>query len=134
MACLDDQSLLRLGEFGSQTLTKVLTEPFHNGCKLSFFEGACGMKAEAAETVALQALGWLAGQDDLFGQFLGATGATATSVAEAAGRPEFLAAVLDFVLMDDAWVVAFCDAAGIGYGLPMQARAALPGGQMVHWT
>ena len=92
------------------------------------------MKAEAAETVALQALGWLAGQDELFGQFLGATGATAASVAEAAGRPEFLAAVLDFVLMDDAWVVAFCDAAGIGYGLPMQARAALPGGQMMHWT
>lgn len=92
------------------------------------------MKSEAAEMVALQALGWLAGQDDLFGQFLGATGATAAGVAEAAGQPAFLAAVLDFLLMDDAWVIGFCDAAGLGYGVPMQARMALPGGQMTHWT
>lgn len=92
------------------------------------------MKVEAAETVALQALGWLAGQEELFGQFLAATGATAASVAEAAGRPEFLGAVMDFLLMDDAWVVGFCDAAGLSYGVPMQARMALPGGQMTHWT
>lgn len=92
------------------------------------------MKTEAAETVALQALGWLAGQDELFGQFLGATGASADSVAAAAGRPEFLAAVMDFLLMEDAWVIGFCDAAGLGYGVPMQVRMALPGGQMTHWT
>jgi hypothetical protein len=36
--------------------------------------------------------------------------------------------VLDFLLMDDAWVVAFCDAAGLPYEAPMRARAALPGG------
>ena len=102
--------------------------------QVDLFRGGANVKAEAAETVAVQALGWLASQDDLYGQFLGATGASAASVAEAAGKPEFLAAVLDFVLMDDAWVIAFCDEAGIGYGLPMQARSALPGGQMVHWT
>ena len=92
------------------------------------------MRQEAAETVALQALGWMAGQEELFGQFLAATGAAATDVAAAAGRPDFLAAVLDFLLMEDGWVIAFCAEAGLAPGVPMQARAALPGGQGEHWT
>jgi hypothetical protein len=113
-------------------------EPFQIGRSLRNFvqerERGLGMKVDAAETVALQALGWLAEQDALFGAFLGATGATPMAVAEAAGRPEFLAAVLDFVLQEDAHVIAFCDAAGLEYGRPMQARAMLPGGQVEHWT
>lgn len=92
------------------------------------------MNREAAETLALRALGWLAGNDELFGIFLGSTGASVADVAAAAGRPEFLSGVLDFLLMDDAWVTAFCDAEGIAYTVPMQARAALPGGQVEHWT
>nr|WP_232843842.1 DUF3572 domain-containing protein [Rhodobacter amnigenus] len=92
------------------------------------------VKVEAAETLALRVLGWLAGNDELFPVFLGATGAGIDGVARAAQSPEFLAAVLDFLLMDDAWVMAFCDAEGLAYGLPMQARAALPGGQVEHWT
>lgn len=92
------------------------------------------MKVEATETLALQALAWLAAQDDLFGAFLGATGATPVAVAEAAGQPAFLAAVLDFLLQEDARIIAFCDAAGLAYALPLQARVALPGGQATHWT
>ncbi|MBC2837096.1 DUF3572 domain-containing protein [Paragemmobacter straminiformis] len=92
------------------------------------------MRQEQAETVGLQALAWLAGEDELFGSFLGASGAGAEDVAAAAGRPEFLGSVLDFVMMEDAWVMAFCDASGLAYTVPMAARAALPGGQTVHWT
>jgi len=92
------------------------------------------MKRDAAETIALQALAWLAGNDALFPVFLGSTGASVAEVAAAAGRPDFLGGVLDFLLMDDAWVTAFCDAEGIAYTVPMQARAALPGGQVEHWT
>lgn len=92
------------------------------------------MKQDMAETLALRALGWLAANDDLFPVFLGATGASAGDVAARAGDADFLGAVLDFLLMDDAWVVAFCDDAGIAYALPMQARAALPGGGQVNWT
>lgn len=92
------------------------------------------MNRDAAETLGLQALGWLAGNDDLFPVFLGSTGASVSDVAAGAGRPEFLAAVLDFLLMDDAWIAAFCDAAGLAYTVPMQARALLPGGQADHWT
>jgi Protein of unknown function (DUF3572) len=91
-------------------------------------------RQEAAETLALQALTWLAGNDDLFPVFLGASGASAGDIAANAGQPAFLASVLDFVLTDDAWVTAFCDTAGLAYDAPMRARAALPGGEQINWT
>lgn len=89
---------------------------------------------EMAETLGLQALAWIAGNDDLLPAFLGATGASGAELAAAAGKPEFLAAVLDFLLMEDAWVIAFCDASGLAYTAPLQARARLPGGNALHWT
>jgi hypothetical protein len=97
--------------------------------------GISGMnRQEAAETLALQALTWLAGNDDLFPAFLGASGASAGDLAANAGQPAFLASVLDFVLTDDAWVTAFCDATGLPYDAPMRARATLPGGEQINWT
>ncbi|WP_397541281.1 DUF3572 domain-containing protein [Roseovarius salis] len=92
------------------------------------------LSQDAAEAIALECLAWLAGNDDLFPVFLGATGASAADVRERAQDPEFLGAVLDFVLMDDAWVTAFCEHANLAPATPMAARAALPGGQQVHWT
>lgn len=92
------------------------------------------VKQESAEVVALRALTWLAGHDDLFPVFLGATGASVSDLATSAQDPAFLASVLDFLVMDDAWVVAFCDASGLAYEAPMQARAGLPGGGDMHWT
>lgn len=89
---------------------------------------------KSAETLGLQALSWLIGNEDLLPVFLGSTGADAETVKAQAGEPEFLGSVLDFLLMDDAWVIAFCDSQGVPYDRVMQARAALPGGDMVHWT
>lgn len=90
--------------------------------------------ADAAETLALNALGWLLTRDDLLPVFLGATGASEADLRVRAADPEFLGSVLDFLLMDDAWIVGFCDSRGIGYEQPMMARAALPGGSQMHWT
>jgi len=92
------------------------------------------MQQDSAETIALRALGWLAANDELFPVFLGATGAAETDLRTRAAEPEFLGAVLDFLMMDDAWVVAFCDSEGLSYQTPMMARAALPGGAQVSWT
>jgi hypothetical protein len=89
---------------------------------------------DSAEQLAIKAIVWLAGNDDLLPVFMGSTGADETAFREGLARPEFQASVLDFIMMDDAWVIAFCDAEGIPYDRLMQARAALPGGQQVHWT
>ncbi|MBM2294538.1 DUF3572 domain-containing protein [Sulfitobacter pseudonitzschiae] len=91
-------------------------------------------KPNSAETVALQALAWLAGNEELLPVFQGASGAGADDLRNGATDPAFLGSVLDFVMMDDVWVVAFCDSAGLSYDTPMRARAALPGGEQVNWT
>lgn len=92
------------------------------------------MSQHSAETIALQALGWLVGDEELLPVFLGATGASEADLRAQASDPEFLGALLDFLMMDDAWVVAFCDTISLPYDRLMQARAALPGGAQVHWT
>lgn len=92
------------------------------------------MQQDAAETLGLRALAWLAGNDTLLPVFLGSTGASVPDLRMRASEPEFLGSVLDFLMMDDAWVVAFCEAEGLDYQSPAAARAALPGGGAVHWT
>jgi hypothetical protein len=92
------------------------------------------MTPEAAQVLALQALGWIASEDEIFPVFLTATGADLAGVRVRAVEPEFQAAVLDFLLQDDRWVVAFCDAQGHPYTAPQSARLALPGGADTFWT
>lgn len=92
------------------------------------------MRQETAETVALQALSWLVTNDELLPVFLGSSGASLDDLRNQAEDPEFLGSLLDFICMDDAWVVAFCDANALSYEAPMQARMALPGGAQTHWT
>ena len=92
------------------------------------------MSQESAEIVGLRALAWLAGNEELLPVFLGATGASEADLRTGAADPAFLGAVLDFIMMDDAWVTAMCDANGLSYDQPMLARAGLPGGDQVHWT
>ena len=92
------------------------------------------LSRDSAEVVALEALGWLAGNEDLVGVFLGSTGSSATELRERAGDPDFLASVLDFLLMDDAWIEAFCIDKDYQTDFPLRARAALPGGAEVNWT
>jgi len=92
------------------------------------------MTQDRAETVALTCLGWLAASEDLLPVFLGATGASEADLRARAAEPEFLGSVLDFLLMDDAWVMACCGDAGLSPEAPALARAALPGGERVEWT
>lgn len=92
------------------------------------------MQREAAETIALRALAWIAADDEMAGAFLGGTGAAAGEIASRAEDPDFLVAVLDFLTGDDATVRAFCDSAGLPYDAPLAARRAIPGGEEVHWT
>ncbi len=92
------------------------------------------MQQEAAETLALQVLAWLAGNGELLPVFLGSSGASTEDLRNRAQDPEFLGSLLDFIMMNDDWVVEFCDMAGVDYSQPMHARQALPGGEQVYWT
>ncbi|MGL5010157.1 MAG: DUF3572 domain-containing protein [Paracoccaceae bacterium] len=89
---------------------------------------------EIAETEALTMLAWLAGDAELFNAFLAAAGASVSEIAGLAAKPEFLAAVVDFVMAEDAHVLAWAEAAGRRPETVLQIRAGLPGGDSWHWT
>lgn len=92
------------------------------------------MKQEIAETGALRVLAWLAGEEDLLPVFLGATGTSMADLRARAGDPDFLASLLDFVLMDDVWVLSCAGALDLPPGDIMAMRQALPGGIQPSWT
>jgi len=92
------------------------------------------MQQEQAQIIALQALAWLVGNDDLCPTFLGATGGSVDDLRTRVADPAFQGAVLDFITMDDAWVIAFCDTINLKYDQPLRARYALPGAEQVNWT
>ncbi len=89
---------------------------------------------ESAELLAIEALSWLVTNDELLPIFLNSTGANASDLRQRAQEPEFLGAVLDFLLMDDAWIGAFCKSSDYNANFPLRARAALPGGAEANWT
>lgn len=89
---------------------------------------------ESAEILAIQCLGWLLSNEELLPVFMGATGAGEDDLRRNAGDPAFLIGVLDFVMLNDDWVLDFCASAQVSNDAPMQARAMLPGGQEEHWT
>ena len=84
--------------------------------------------------LAIRVLGWIASQDELLPAFLAATGASPADLRQAAAQPAFLRSVLEFLLQDDARVIAFCDAAGLPYVEPMQAHLQLLGEAGRNWT
>ena len=96
------------------------------------------MKVEQAEILSLAALAWLASDEALWPVFLGSTGADAAEIRDrlSSGRvePALLVAVLEFLAMDDAWLLQAGEALKVPPDALMQALHALPGGAPVHWT
>ncbi|MEJ6389320.1 DUF3572 domain-containing protein [Gymnodinialimonas ulvae] len=92
------------------------------------------MRQDFAETQALTLLAWLATDEDLLPIFMGATGTSETDLRHRAGEPEFLASLLDFLMMDDQWILSASDATGIRAEDFAAIRAGLPGGALPNWT
>jgi len=85
------------------------------------------MTPERAETVALQALAWIAADEELLPQLAGATGMSLDDAKVRAQDPAFLAGILEFLCMEDRWIQRFCDDHDLSYDTPMKALIALPG-------
>ena len=63
-----------------------------------------GLSFETAETIAIQALGFLSSDSELLGRFLALSGLDPSAIRDVASEPSFLAAVLDFLLSDDSLI------------------------------
>ena len=92
------------------------------------------MTPHSAEIFALEALTWMAQDKDVLSLFLSASGSSLADLKAQAQSSEFLLAVLDFVLLEDQWVLDCAEACYCDPNMIALARQALPGGAIVHWT
>lgn len=92
------------------------------------------MRQDSAQLLALQALGWLATQDEAFAAFLSQSGIELATLRARAAEPAVLRSVLDHVQLSDAWVVDCAAALGVAPEEIGIARAVLGGGDRRHWT
>ena len=91
------------------------------------------MDREIAETRALEVLTWVLSEDDLIQVFMGATGASQNDLRSNTLSHEFLLSILDFVLMDDRWVISCSKFLNIDPSQIQLIRMSLDGGQEVTW-
>jgi hypothetical protein len=82
---------------------------------------------EAAEMLAIQALGFLAGDGERLQRFLAVTGLEQQELRAAAQEPNFLAGVLEHITADEDLLLAFAGDAGIEPDGVMRARGVLAG-------
>jgi hypothetical protein len=92
------------------------------------------MDREIAETKALEVLTWVLSEDDLIQVFMGTTGASQNDLRSNTLSHEFLISILDFVLMDDRWVISCSKFLNIDPSQIQLIRMSLDGGQEVTWT
>jgi hypothetical protein len=79
-----------------------------------------------AEAVAAAALAFIAEDRDRLGRFLALSGLSPDELRRRLAEPAFLGGVLDFLLGDEALLVAFAQHQGIAPNLPAIARRLLP--------
>ena len=80
-----------------------------------------------AENLAIQALGFMAGEPERLGAFLAATGIGPEAIRKAASDPSFLAGVLDHVAGDEPLLLAVAEHAGVAPQDIEHAQAVLSG-------
>ncbi len=86
------------------------------------------MNLEQAQTLALNALAFIAADENLLQGFMATTGIDQESLQLAADKPEILGGALDYLLANDVLIAQFADAHGLDPTHTAKARAALPGG------
>lgn len=72
-----------------------------------------GPTQEAAEMLAIQALGFLAEEPERLDGFLAGSGIASDTIRAVAADPAFLAGVLEHMLANESLLIAFAHSAGI---------------------
>ena len=89
--------------------------------------GGTSARADDAQAIAVEALAFLATDDERLGRFLALTGLSPDTIRAAAASPGFLVAVLDHLAEDESMLVAFSANAGRDPAAVARARAVLAG-------
>ena len=83
------------------------------------------LSRQDAESVAVQALAFIAENPEALGRFLSLAGLGPTNLRNAAGDPSFLTGVIDYLLGDESLLVAFAQSAGLQPGMVGEAGRIL---------
>ncbi|MDP2698870.1 DUF3572 domain-containing protein [Thalassospira sp.] len=86
------------------------------------------MNRDAAETVAIQAIAHVVGDDDLLQGLLAQTGMDLTDLREGIGTIGVQVGVLDFLLSHEPFLMGFVEAIGCSPETPARAQMVLSGG------
>lgn len=84
---------------------------------------------DAAESCAIEALGFLAADPARLARFLAETGYEPAGIRAAAASPDFLAGVLDHLLADESLLLVFASHSGTDPKRIATARRTLAGNQ-----
>jgi hypothetical protein len=82
---------------------------------------------DQAATLAINALGYLVNFEPELNRFMELSGARAETLRERVDEPEFLAAVLDFLLTNEELLIRFCETASVDARAVHVARHMLAG-------
>jgi hypothetical protein len=83
-------------------------------------------------TVALQALAWLASDEERLVRFLNLSGLTPRGLRATATQPEALGAVLDYLLAWEPLLISFSEELGVAPEIIAHSRQKLPGAPLLH--
>ena len=85
------------------------------------------LRQERAEVLALQALAFIASDEDLLLRFIALTGMYVDGLRAVAAETGTLIAVMDFIMFDDSLIVRFAEFVNLGPEIAGQIRYALAG-------
>lgn len=83
------------------------------------------LSVEEAETVAINAMGFLAGDPERIERFIALTGLGPAEIPNMLGDRSFLSGVLDHLLADETLLFLFCEDTGVAPDTPAAARMRL---------
>ncbi|MCG8547388.1 MAG: DUF3572 domain-containing protein [Alphaproteobacteria bacterium] len=84
------------------------------------------IEREQAEALALQALAYLAEDDERFRRFLLLTGTALADIRARAADPAFLSGVMDHLISDEPLLLSFAEQATLDPAAVVAARRSLP--------
>jgi Protein of unknown function (DUF3572) len=87
------------------------------------------MNQSEAETIALNVLNFLAGDETRLQRFMALSGLDPQDLRSSVSEPAFLAGILEYLLQDESLIYMFASAYNTPPGQPAQARRVLVGGR-----